>query len=68
MKTHEYQYDISTLLTKDSTGLVSSFVLQLDSILAEGGITETTQKIVDETMQFLHNLLEEDVEEYQTQY
>lgn len=57
MKTHDYQYDINTILSKDENGLVSSFVLQLDSILSESDITtQTEQKLLDELVRFLHDL------------
>lgn len=61
MKTHDYQYDINKLLSKDGNGLISSFVLQLDSILSESDTTSPTeQKLVDELVRFLHDLSEED--------
>lgn len=57
MKAHDYQYDINTLLQKDGDGLVSSFLLQLDSILLESDMTSPTeQKLVDELIRFLHDL------------
>jgi len=57
MNSHDYQYDINTLLQKDGDGLISSFVLQLDSILSENDLsTSTEQKLVDEVVRFLHDL------------
>ena len=57
MTPHDYQYDINELLTKDSTGVASGFLLQLDSILAEDEVNKTSQRILDETMQFLNSLI-----------
>lgn len=58
MKTMNYQAQISQLLTKDETGLLSSFVLQLDSILSESSLTtDTEHKLMGETINFLHDLM-----------
>lgn len=55
---NNYQQHINNLLTKDETGLLSSFVLQLDSILSENRLTtDTEHKLVGETINFLHDLL-----------
>lgn len=57
IKAHDYQYDINQLLTMDGTGLVSSFVLQLDDILSQSTFTSPTeQRLVDETIRFLYDL------------
>jgi len=59
MNTQNYQQNINTLLTKDETGLVSSFALQLDSILSENNLsTDTEHKLMGETINFLHDLLD----------
>ena len=60
-----YQYDINKLLTMDETGLVSSFVLQLDSILSESTLeSPTEQRLVDETIRFLYDHLTTVSEDY----
>lgn len=57
IKAHDYQYDINKLLSMDETGLVSSFVLQLDDILSQSTFTSPTeQRLVDETIRFLYDL------------
>lgn len=58
IKGHNYQYDINKLLSMDETGLVSSFVLQMDDILSESTFTSPTeQRLVDETIRFLYDHL-----------
>lgn len=60
IKSHEYQWDINQLLSRDETGLVSSFVLQLDSILSQMSTVSTTElKILDETIKFLYDITSE---------
>ena len=57
IKAHDYQYDINKLLTMDETGLVSSFVLQLDDILSQSTLASPTeQRLLDETIRFLYDL------------
>ena len=58
IKGHNYQYDINKLLSMDETGLVSSFVLQMDDILSQSTFTSPTeQRLVDETIRFLYDHL-----------
>lgn len=58
IKGHNYQYDINKLLSMDETGLVSSFVLQMDDILSESTFTSPTeQRLVDETIRFLYDVM-----------
>ena len=53
-----HNYDINKLLSMDETGLVSSFVLQMDDILSESTFTSPTeQRLVDETIRFLYDHL-----------
>lgn len=71
MRMHEYQYDINTLIAKDEAGLISSFALQLDSILTDGEpLNETGMKVLDETLKLLHELTNElnPVDEYDPEY
>lgn len=64
IKAHDYQYDINKLLTMDETGLVSSFVLQLDDILSQSTFTSPTeQRLVDETIRFLYDIASTQEEE-----
>lgn len=54
MANHDYQYDINKLITKDETGVISSFALQLDSILHDNEpLNETGLKVLDETFKLL---------------
>lgn len=56
--THEYQYDINSLLAKDEAGAISSFALQLESILSDNEpLNETGLKVLDETLKLLHDLV-----------
>lgn len=56
--THEYQYDINSLLAKDEAGAISSFALQLDSILSDNEpLNETGIRLLDETIRLLHDLI-----------
>lgn len=58
IKGQTYQYDINQLLTMDETGLVSSFVLQLDDILSRTTFQSTEHlQFVDETIRFLYDHL-----------
>ena len=57
MRMHQYQYDINTLIAKDEAGLISSFALQLDSILTDGEpLNETGLKVLDEALKVLNEL------------
>lgn len=62
--THEYQYDINSLLAKDEAGAISSFALQLESILSDNEpLNETGLKVLDETLKLLHDLVSTNYEE-----
>lgn len=63
-KALDYMYHINSLLQKDEeNGLITSFVLQLDSILAESTFeSPTEQRLIGETIQFLHCLTEGNVQ------
>lgn len=58
IKGHNYQYEINELLSMDDTGLVSSFVLQIDNILSKTTFQSNEHlQFVDETIRFLYDHL-----------
>lgn len=57
IKEQGYQFEISQLLSMDETGLLSSFVLQMDSIISESSLESPTERrLIEETIQFLYSL------------
>lgn len=65
IKAHDYQYDINKLLSMDETGLVSSFVLQLDDILSRTTFqTNEHLQFVDETIRFLYDHLSVNADDF----
>lgn len=54
----QYQYDINNLLNMDGTGLVSSFVLQLEDMLSTIEFNNEQLKLVDEIVRFLYQTTE----------
>lgn len=69
MKNHEYQYEINSLLAKDEAGVISSFALQLESILLDGEeLNQTGIKVLDESLKLLHELLSNGKQDCTSEY
>lgn len=57
IKEQGYQFEINQLLSMDETGLLSSFVLQMDNIISESSLESPTERrLIEETIQFLYSL------------
>lgn len=58
MVNQDFQYDINSLIAKDEAGVISSFALQLDSILSNGEqLNETGFRVLDETFKLLYEIV-----------